>query len=40
MSAYDKYGLIRMNEKLHEIDVAIGRAKGKLELSFEDFLPR
>jgi hypothetical protein len=40
MCIYDKYGLVRMNEQVHEIDVAIGQAKGKIEASFEDFLPR
>ena len=40
MCIYDKYGLVRMNKQLHEIDVAIGQARGKIEASFEDFLPR
>ena len=40
MCIYDKYRLVRMNEQVHEIEVAIGQAKGKTEASFEDFLPR
>ncbi len=40
MRIHDKYVMIRMNEQVHEIDVAIGQVKGKIEASFEDFLPR
>ena len=40
MCIYDKYGLVRMNEQVHEIEVAISQLKGKTEASFEDFLPR
>ena len=40
MCTYDKYGLVRMNEQVHEIEVAISQIKGKIEVCFEDFLPR
>jgi len=39
MCIYDKYGSLRMNEQVHEIDVAISQLKGKIEASFKDFLP-
>jgi hypothetical protein len=40
MCIYDKYALIKSNGHLHEIDVAVGKVKGKTEATFEDFLPR
>ena len=40
MYIHDKYRLVRMNEQAQEIDVAISQVKGKIEASFEDFLPR
>ena len=39
MCIYDKYGLVRTNEQVHEIEVAVSQLKGKIEASFEDFLP-
>ena len=40
MCIHDKYRMVRMNEQLHEIEVAINQVKGKIGASFEDFLPR
>jgi hypothetical protein len=40
MCIYNKYDLLRTNGHLHEIDVAVGKVKGKIEASFEDFLSR
>ena len=38
MCINDKYALIRMNEQIHSINVAVDMAKGNMQISFEDFL--
>jgi len=40
MSIHDKYRLVKINDQLQEIEVAIANIKGKTKPLLVDFLPR